>query len=106
MALPKKGQRKIIVNEQVFYWKVRKKISHNEAHDDRLGIAIQADSDGQILWAKLDYSRSGTGYETKKVLQIKPNLIRKCILKAIDKGWEYNSKGKLMELDCTEFEQE
>lgn len=103
MALPKKGQRKITVNESVFYWKVRKKISHNEGHDDRLGIAIQSESGGQILWAKIDYARSGEGYEPKKVLQIKPNLIRKCVLKAIDEGWQYESKGKLFELDCTAF---
>ncbi|GEM_PF-3894065 len=40
MAISKKGLRKIQVLNKDFYWRVRKKISHDESHNEQLGIPI------------------------------------------------------------------
>jgi hypothetical protein len=58
MAISKKGLRKIQVEGENFYWRVRKKISHDEYHNDQLGIPIQHESEGQLLIAYIGYCRS------------------------------------------------
>ena len=102
MAISKKGLRKIEVDGEEFYWKVRKKISHNEAHDEELGIPIQHKSDGQLLIACIGFCRSDYPW-TEHLTSIKPSLIRTCILKAIELGWKYDQKGKPIKLILEEF---
>jgi hypothetical protein len=101
MAISKKGFRKIEVNEHLFLWKVRKKISWEEKHDGPLKIPIQSIKGGQLLIAMIAFSRSGYGYYTLET--ITPNLIRKCILRAIKLGWDFGKEGKAFELDCQDL---
>jgi hypothetical protein len=101
MAISKKGFRKIEVNEHLFLWKVRKKISWEEKHNAPLKIPIQYINGGQLLIATVAFSRSGYGQYTLDA--ITPELIRKCILKAIKSGWSFDKEGKALDLDCQEL---
>ena len=56
MGIPSKGFRKIIVDGNEFVWRVRKKISWNEAHNGSLGIPIQYIDGGQLLIISIGYS--------------------------------------------------
>ncbi len=92
MAISKKGFRKIVVNEETFYWKVRKKISHDEYHDDQCAIPIQHESEGQLLFVFLGFCRS-EGYGRKSIQSITPKLISEKISEAINLGWKYTVVG-------------
>ncbi|REC63380.1 hypothetical protein DRF65_04590 [Chryseobacterium pennae] len=96
MAIAKKGLRKIIVIDEVFYWKIRKKISHNERHDVEYEISVQHESEGQILLINVGFCRSEPyGRES---MEITPSLIESNITEAIELGWEYNKQGKAITL--------
>ena len=100
MALPKKGFRKITVDNNQFLWRVRKKVTWNEKHNTPLGIPIQHIDGGQLLIAIIGYARSGYGEYLMQ--EITPSLIEKCIRKAIEKGWNFKEEGKKFELNCIE----
>lgn len=101
MVLPKKGFRKIVIDENQFVWKVRKKISWNEIHDVPLGIPIQNINGGQLLIITIGYSRSY--FAENNEFQITPSIIKICIKKAIESGWNHNVNGPRMEFDCSEL---
>ena len=93
MAISKKGCRKIQVSGETFLWKVRKKVSHDERHNDQLGIPIQHASEGQLLIVYLGYCRS-EDYGRESVVSITPTMISESIQEAIKLGWNYKEKGK------------
>ena len=97
MAISKKGLRKIQVAEETFYWKVRKKISHDESHNEQLGIPIQHESGGQLLIAYIGYGRS-IDYGRESLESITPCMIKNCILEAIELGWHFDKKEKPISL--------
>lgn len=101
MAISKKGFRRINVKGHYFLWRVRKKISWEEEHDGPLGIPIQHVNGGQLLIARIAFSRSGYGNFTLE--NITPALIKKCVLKAMDSGWDFEKEGKTFEIDCTDL---
>lgn len=96
MAIAKKGLRKIVVNNEIFHWKVRRKISHNEQHNSDYSIPIQHESEGQIILISIGFCRS-EGYG-RKPMKITPGLIQSHILDAIDLGWAYDQPGAAVEL--------
>ena len=91
MAISKKGLRKIEVLNEDFFWRVRKKISHDEAHNEQLGIPIQHESGGQLLIVYIGFGRS-KDYGRESLESITPSIIKDCILKAIELGWKFNEK--------------
>ncbi len=101
MALPKKGLRKITIDDNQFVWKVRKKISWEEKHDGQLGIPIQHIDGGQMLIVYVGFSRSY--FSENNEFAITPVLIAKSIRKAIDLGWKYKDKGQVFILDCSDL---
>ncbi len=97
MAISKKGLRKIQVADETFLWKVRKKVSHEEAHDDQLGIPIYYEKSERLLIVFVGYCRSE--YPNRVSIQsITPSIIKSKILEAIELGWDYKAKGKIMSL--------
>lgn len=99
MALPKKGFRKITIDENEFLWKARKKVSWNEIHDGQLGIPIQNAEGGRLLMLTLGYSRSY--FTGNNEFQITPAIIEICIKEAIKNGWDHQSTGPKFEFDCS-----
>ncbi len=104
MVIPKKGFRKITIDENQFFWKVRKKISWNEIHNGSLGIPIQHVNGGRLLIVYIGFSRSY--FEKNNEFPITPSLIEKCIRKAIEAGWMYNEDGNQFEFDCCDVMKE
>jgi len=96
MAIAKKGLRKIVVDDKVFYWKIRKAVSHRESHDSDYGIPVQHESEGHLLLIYTGFCRSG--YYVRIPMKITPHLIRSKIKEAIKQGWKYNEPGKAVEL--------
>lgn len=97
MAISKKGFRKIDVDGEIFYWKIRKKISHEEAHNTQYGVPIQHQSDGQLLIAYVGFCRS-RDYGRESVNSVTPSIIKRCIPEAIDLGWKFDIPGKPISL--------
>lgn len=97
MAISKKGFRKIDVDGETFYWKIRKKISHEEAHNDQYGVPIQHQSEGQLLIAYVGFCRS-EGYGRQSVNSVTPSVIKRSILEAIGLGWKFDIPGKPISL--------
>lgn len=92
MTIAKKGLRKIIVAREIFYWKIKKKILHNEKHNSEYEIPVQHENEGQILLINVGFGRSVSyGRES---MEITPNLIESKIMEAIALGWEYHKPGK------------
>ena len=89
MAISKKGLRKINVNDEVFYWKIRRKISHNEAHNEEYSIPVQHESEGQLLFINVNFGRS-YGYGDEYIKSVTPVMIKEKIIEAINLGWKYN----------------
>ncbi|WP_336960776.1 hypothetical protein [Chryseobacterium contaminans] len=96
MAIAKKGLRQIIVDDKIFYWKIRKKISHNEKHDVEYEIPVQHESEGQILLINVGFCRSES-YE-RESMEITPSLIQSKVIEAIELGWKYHQPGKSVKL--------
>ena len=99
MAIPKKGFRKVIVDDNEFLWKVRKKVSWNEIHDGQLGVPIQNVKGGQLLILTIGYSRSY--FIENNEFEITPSIIEICIREAIIDGWSHKTKGSQYEFDCS-----
>ncbi|MDW9382765.1 hypothetical protein [Chryseobacterium sp. JV558] len=91
MAIAKKGLRKIVVKNETFYWKIRKKISHNEQHNSDYRIPILHESEGQILFIIVNFCRSE--YYGREAMAITPALIQSKIIEAINLGWAYSHPG-------------
>lgn len=90
--------RKITVNGEVFLWKIRKKISHNEAHNDDLAIPVQHTSGGQVLFISVGYTRAYGGYENQSPASVTPQMIRPLIEQAMGLGWNYREPGNAIRL--------
>ena len=97
MAIALKSIRKITVNEEVFLWKIRKKISHDEAHNDQYPIPVQHISGGQALRCCRSYKGYG-GYYNESPESVTPKMIRPLIEKAIQLGWKYKEPGNAISL--------
>lgn len=102
MALPKKGNRKITIDGEVFIWKIRKRPTYNEVLGVSYAIPIQHIDGGQILLANMGYCR---GYNAKNGFTVNefpvtPSMIEECIRKGIECGWKYKETSTPLELDC------
>lgn len=98
MAISLKGMRKITVNGEVFLWKIRKKMSHNEAHNVEQAIPIQHISEGQLLFVSVGFTRAYGGYENNSPESVTPKMIQPLIEQAIQLGWKYDEPGNAIRL--------
>ncbi len=64
--------RKITVNGEVFLWKIRKKMSHEEKHNDQYPIPVQHISGGQVLFVFVGFTRANPGYSNESPESITP----------------------------------
>lgn len=79
--------RKITVNGEVFLWKIRKKISYNEAHNVEQAIPVQHISGGQVVFISIGFTRSYGGYDNQSPESVIPKMIQPLIEQAIGLGW-------------------
>ena len=95
MALPKKGLRKITVNNVRYAWSAT-------GNDNYIGlIVISLDKEGQVLSTGFDYNTGVTGgyysFEgqtpDRQPFIITPGIVRQIIEHALLKGWKPLVKG-------------
>jgi hypothetical protein len=94
MALPRKGLRKITVDNVRYAWSAT-------GNDDYIGlIVISLDKEGQVLSTGFDYNTGVTGYYSfsEQILDrqpfiITPGIVRQVIEYALLKGWKPLVKG-------------
>ncbi|WP_294674507.1 hypothetical protein [uncultured Fluviicola sp.] len=98
MAISLKGMRKITVNGEVFLWKIRKKISHNEAHNVEQAIPVQHISGGQVVFISIGFTRAYGGYDNQSPESVTPKMIQPLIEQAIGLGWKYGEPGNAIRL--------
>ncbi|MBD2767581.1 hypothetical protein IC235_06715 [Hymenobacter sp. BT664] len=103
MALPKKGLRKITVNDCRYAWSVT-------GNDYVVHLSIvPLDNLGRLLTTEFGYHSKLTGklhdtagkvigYSTKQQLIITPYIVRQVIQYALSKGWEPKEKGPQLHL--------
>ncbi|TSJ48016.1 hypothetical protein [Fluviicola chungangensis] len=99
MAISLKRMRKIMVNGEIFLWKIRKKISHNEAHNTVYAIPVQHISGGQVLFVSVGFTRAYGGYLNESPKSVTPQMIRPLIEQAIQLGWKYHDPGNAIRLE-------
>ena len=93
MAISLKGMRKITVNGEVFLWKIRKKVSHEEDHNTQIPIPVQHISGGQVLFVFVGFTRAYGGYINNSPKSVTPKMIEPLIREGIQLGWKYNEPG-------------
>jgi hypothetical protein len=95
MAIPKKGSRKIIVNEIEFRWRVRWKPTDSQAVcDSNMTAAIEFYENPQsVLSVEFPWVRYDAWFGVAEQ-PITPKIIEICIKNALAQGWKPNEKGK------------
>ncbi len=94
MAIPKKGSRKIVVNDIVYRWRVRWKPSYaQECEGSNFTTAVELFEEPKSVlhitfpWVRYD---AYFGVAEKSVT---PKLIEQCIKNALQEGWQPNKNG-------------
>ena len=96
MAIPKKGTRKIKINELEYRWLIRKKATYGQTDYGigKLHVAVELDEKpGTSLFIYTD-RKHPKDIETEVVNPIKPSDISKWIKQALLIGWNPSEKGK------------
>lgn len=98
MALPKKGSRTIIVNDEPYLWRVSPN-TVNKVLNGGMGIAIQS-AQNAILYIKIDFLTAGIENDWNRYtflprpfdeFVVTPSVVRKFILYALSQGWNTNT---------------
>ena len=94
MALPKKGSRKIVVDEVEYRWSIRRKPTYSQAaFDCDMTAAVElAASPGAALLITFPWARSDN-WVGSKASPITPKHIEACITAALKEGWKPQSEG-------------
>lgn len=101
MAYPRKGLRKITVDDQLYVWSAK-------GNDYNISLTVLADVEGgQILQATFPYLQDvtefadGSGFAENQFV-ITPYTVREVILLALSQGWKPLDSGKPFFLDDIE----
>lgn len=99
MTIPKKGSRKIIVNNQQYLWKVSNN-TLKKVLNGGVSIVIQSPN-SKILYIKIDFLTAGIEHDWNQYtfveknfeeLIVKPAMIRQFIEYAVSQGWQINQE--------------
>lgn len=100
MAIPKKGARKIIVNNHNFKWLIRKKVSYTQScyGDGKLHVAIELEENpGTSLFVVTD-RKHPEDICTEIIKSVIPSDVANWIQQAIALGWNPSEKGKPLQV--------
>ncbi|MFW2177290.1 MULTISPECIES: hypothetical protein [unclassified Moraxella] len=107
MSIPKKGSRKIVVNDVEYRWRVRHKTDYwNLMSGDGLNFAVEKQENGNcVLHVMLDgFGHFGSWADNLETLVITPKLVAQAIEIALEKGWQPEQNGKTFELSLNSEE--
>ena len=106
MAIPKKGTRTIIVDEENYRWLIRRKATYGQTDYGigRIHVAIEhADNPGTTLFVYTDREHP-KDWNTKKVIPVMPSDISNWIKQALELKWEPQEKGSQLSVSIEEGE--
>ena len=95
MAIPKKGTRKIVVNELNFRWLIRRKATYTQSDygTGKLHVAIELEENpGTSLFICTD-RKHPKDIGTEVLNPVKPSDISNWIKQALDLGWNPSKNG-------------
>jgi len=90
MAIPKKGTRRIRVDDESYLWLIRKKATYTQwaYGDGRIHIAVEhAEVEGGAVLLIYTDRKHPEDWATTKVIAVNPSDVAKWIRQAIKKGW-------------------
>jgi hypothetical protein len=100
MTIPKKGSRKIIVDNIEYRWRVRHKGTYmQDVFESFLTASVELYENPQnallveFPWVRFD------AYIGDAKQPVTPKLIESCIKTALSQGWKPNEKGKTFQLN-------
>lgn len=101
MTLPKKGSRRIVVDNIAYRWAIRRKPTYNEALGDRnTQAAVELyDNPRSTLLVYFPWVRNDSWMTLTAQPPITPNLIEQCIREAIAGGWSPDEKGGAFQVE-------
>ncbi len=91
MSIPKKGTRKIIVDEQPFIWLIRRKPTYTQEfyHCGNLHVAIKhAQKPGSVLVILTDRPHPQGLVSKQEVKPVTPSDVAQWIRQAMQLGWQ------------------
>lgn len=95
MSLPKKGLRRIVIDDHTYEWTIRKRATSGELyHKKKLVAAIQVATDLNRGLLVVDFGVSPPGnWRNPHKTSVTPKTIELAIKKAIIEGWDPWKKG-------------
>ena len=108
MAIPKRGSRNIVVNEEPYRWYLRRRPTNNQletSYPDRyMGLAVEhAEAKGNVLAIIVPYRHPSLNWGVAEH-SIVPADVEEYIQTALARGWQPKQPGKTFTLDMTENE--
>lgn len=96
MAIPKKGSRKITVNDVNFRWLIRRKSTYGQTDYGygKLHVAVELEENPKTSLFIYTDRKHPSDIETEKVTPITPFDISNWIKQALLIGWNLSSNGK------------
>ena len=87
MAIPKKGTRKIIVNDISYRWLIRKKPTYSQALGSKMTVAVELyNNPRSVLSITFPWMRCDN-WLNYPVISVTPRDIETCIKNALRNGW-------------------
>jgi hypothetical protein len=96
MAIPKKGSRKIVVNDIPYRWYIRRKPSYGQElqGEESMTVAIQQDIDTSTTILHVQLYRGRPDAWFSDTTPITPKNVEQYIRTALEKGWQADVAGK------------
>jgi hypothetical protein len=100
MSIPKKGSRKVVVEDISYRWIIRNKPTYSQAayKGGKMTAAVELyDKSGCTLHITFPWNRPDNWIEPSKA-KVTPKTIEECIVLALQRGWEPKVCGSAFEM--------
>ena len=98
MSVPRKGSRKIVVNDVEYLWLIRSKPTYSqECQESLMCAAVELNQkESNVLSITFPFQRPDSLMSSEK-RSVTPGMIKSCILGALSQGWKPNERGSAFE---------
>jgi hypothetical protein len=90
MAIPKKGSRKIVVNDITYSWLIRRKATYGQVDYGygKLHVAIELFDKPESVLVIITDNPHPHDIKTTEIISVTPQYVEKWIQEALDLGWK------------------
>lgn len=94
MAIPRKGSKRIIVEDISYRWTVRSRPTYSQGLIwSELTFAIQLEDIGKTTLVIQTSAYRLDNWFHRQGIVVTPSIVRQCILEALEKGWTPQKNG-------------